>query len=201
MNTNVYYVEVDFDGVVTRRCIVPARFFKGTCPENRRIVVVEDEILPPTSTILDNSKITSSLLAVRSISELQPSILEQTRSVEARLAQKKILALQEVDKKYANKFTKIQGPFATLHAEKLRQAREGGGILIQDESDRLAILENAEKEQQKLADLESKRREIKAALRLVATEEDLNTVLKMYGIRLPRNKNRAENVLQVLKSL
>lgn len=94
--------------------------------------------------------------------------------------------IRELDQVYASRMASLKGPLENLHAEKRRQAEAGGGPLVADEADRLAILENAERQDSELAEVESERRVIKAHLRNARTEEEIAAVLDLMN-----SKNRS----------
>ena len=98
---------------------------------------------------------------------------------DARLAMTRSAAIEKVDLLFADLLAKVTGPLVKLHAEKRRQAEAGGGPLVTDETDRLAILANAAAEDEAVARIERRRRTIKAALKAATTEEEITAALAM----------------------
>lgn len=93
------------------------------------------------------------------------------------LEEERVAALANLDMTFIARLSDATGPFASLHAEKRRQAEAGGGPLVVDEEDRLAILANAKAQNEAIAAIERQRRETKAALRAATTEDEIKAIL------------------------
>lgn len=89
----------------------------------------------------------------------------------------KPLALAELDRLYADRIAAVMGPFAALHALKREQALAGGGPLVADEADRLAIIAAVDAEMARLADLETRRLAFRARIRAAQSNAEISVVL------------------------
>jgi MoxR-like ATPase len=98
---------------------------------------------------------------------------------------KRGLLIADLDKAYAAHLSSIIGPLAHLHTEKRRQAEAGGGPLVADAEDRLAILANAARQDEAIAEIERARREEKAKIRAMTTLEEIEG----YQISRPGDKD------------
>jgi MoxR-like ATPase len=84
--------------------------------------------------------------------------------------------IADLDQIYSERLAEIAGPLAAIHAEKRRQAEAGGGPLVADEADRLAILANAAAQDEAVAAIERERREVKALLRAAKSRNELAAI-------------------------
>src|SRR5690606_31777920 len=86
-------------------------------------------------------------------------------------------AVDHLDRSHASRVAQLKGPLADIHAAKRRQAESGGGPLVADEADRLAILANAEAQDEQIAAIERERRRVKAALRAATSEDEIKAIM------------------------
>lgn len=82
-------------------------------------------------------------------------------------------ALDRVDAHYAAVISSIYGQFPWAHQAKLEQARAGGGPLVADEEDRLAIIAKAADQLELLEHIEPERIAMKRAVREAESIEAL----------------------------
>ena len=165
-------------GVVTLRGSVPARLFASVdVPAGHRLVKPLDGIVPAGMVRLDLRKIRRERNEVSTIESVMAARQPDGLSSEQLLEVSRAKALAAVDQSYGLRMQSITGPFATLHAEKRRQAEAGGGPLVLDEADRLAILANAAAEDEAVGTIERQRRAVKAALKAATTEDEIKAAL------------------------
>lgn len=177
---HVRYIFVDEKtGDVTMRGQVPdASMLPESAPSGQRMIVVGDGAVPRQSFRIDRRKIRAGVVEVPTLAgrtlgarPMPPDLVVAAARVEA---------LAKVDRDYAQRIAGVGGPLAALHAEKRRQAEAGGGPLVADEADRLAILANAAAQDEAVAAIERERRAIKAALRAATTADEIKAALAVH---------------------
>lgn len=179
--TKVAYILVDgTTGQVLQSVSVPQRFFPRPVPAGQRMVVLGDGKAPSTTQRrVDLRKVRQKMTFTATLDDVlaarQPEIRPRSAVIELMMQQS--AAVGRLDREFVRRMEDLAGPLASLHAEKRRQAEAGGGPLVADEADRLAILENAARQDAALAALETKRRAIKAAIRAAATAGEIDAAL------------------------
>lgn len=88
-------------------------------------------------------------------------------------------ALDQIDAHFARLIAAEIGPLGALHALKRAQAEAGVGVLI--DSDRAAVLERAAEQDDRLAALDRRRRQMKAEVRAAVTAADIKQILAELG--------------------
>lgn len=176
---NIRYALVDEkSGLVTLRASVPARLYaEFDVPAGQRLVRPLDGKIPPHAVRLDLRKIRGVRNEVTSIESVLAARQPQAMSAAQMLDLRRAREIAELDLRYAARIDTLTGPLASVHSEKRRQAEAGGGPLVADEADRLAILENAALQDEAIAAVESERRRIKAAVKAATTEEEIEAAL------------------------
>ncbi len=155
----------------------------GSSPElpaievGQRLVVPADGILPRKKPLrVDLRRIPDEVNYVESFDRIVANVQPKGLSAASLLEIKRVELISSIDQQFAARIASIRGPLADLHAEKRRQAEAGGGPLVADEADRLAILANAEAVDQRVAAIDRERRDVKARLRAATTMEELQHV-------------------------
>lgn len=177
---NRLYLTIDAEtGFIVCRHSVPAeRFPPADAPPGRKIVAAEDDQpLPPGPHRFDLRKLRKAVTVVPSFAAALSSWRPPERSARGRLDIARMDALEALDREYAMHIASLRGPLASLHDEKRRQAEAGGGPLVADEADRIAVLANAQKQDEQIALIEKQRRAIKAQLRAATTEDEIKAAL------------------------
>lgn len=183
--SKVAYILVDDS---TGHCLtvgsVPQRFFPRPVPSGQRMVVLTDGKVPSTTQLrVDLRKVRQPLTFVARLDDVlacrQPEIRQPDAALE--IIMRRHEALGRLDREFARRMAEIAGPLADLHAAKRRQAEAGGGPLVADDADRLAILDNAARQDAALAALESDRRAVKAAIRAAATAGEIDAALAAFS--------------------
>lgn len=166
-------------GEVQQWVSVPSEMFEDqVLPDGMRIVMPQDGLTPRCPVRLDMRKVRQPITVVATIeSVLAPTWAEDVLPAEAILEIARCNAVATLDHRFAARMAEIAGPLAAIHAEKRQQAEVGGGALIVDESDRLAILANAAAQDEAVAAIERQRRDVKARLRSAATEDEIAAIL------------------------
>jgi len=82
-----------------------------------------------------------------------------------------------LDKHFAGMIASELGPLADVHVRKRRQAEAGGGPLVDDETDRAAILDRAAEQDARLAEFDRRRRRLKAEIRTARTVDEVAAAL------------------------
>ncbi len=178
--SKVAYILVDeTTGHVLSAGSVPKRFFPRPVPSGQRMVVLGDGKAPNTTQLrVDLRKVRQPMTFVERVDDVlacrQPEVRQPDAAIE--IIMRRHEALGRLDREFARRMAEIAGPLADLHAEKRRQAEAGGGPLVADETDRLAILDNAAQQDTALAALETERRAIKALIRASTTLDDLHAI-------------------------
>lgn len=178
--SKVAYILVDeTTGHVLSAGSVPQRFFPRPVPSGQRMVVLGDGKAPNTTQLrVDLRKVRQPMTFVERVDDVlacrQPEIRPRSAAIDLMMRQS--AAIARLDKEFARRMDDLAGPLASLHAEKRRQAEAGGGPLVADEADRLAILDNAARQEAALAEMETERRAIKAAIRAAATLAELEAI-------------------------
>jgi len=179
--SKVAYILVDeSSGHVLRSVSVPQRMFPRPVPAGQRMVVLGDGKVPSTTQLrVDLRKVRQPMTFVAALDDVlaarQPEIRPRSAVIELMMQQS--AAIARLDSEFVRRMDDLAGPLASLHAEKRRQAEAGGGPLVADEADRLAILANAARQDAALAALETKRRAIKVAIRAAATAGEIDAAL------------------------
>jgi len=177
---NVRYVLVDIaTGFVESRASVPRDMFDGMQPpEGKRLVVPADGVVPGERVKLDLRKVRKPINFVSSIADVQTAWRSDDEvPADLQFATTKGETIEALDRSYAERIEKVRGPLAALHAEKRRQAETGGGPLVADEADRLAVLANAAAEDERIAGIERQRRAVKAAVKAATTDDEIKAAL------------------------
>lgn len=175
--SNVHYVVVDgSSGRIVETVSVPESMFPLHTEEHQKIVVITDRSMPvhhqyvvDLGMLIDKITIAAKISDIVNKDERPPDI---PPALDVLIAEK----ILEVDNLYAERLAEIAGPLAALHAEKRRQAEAGGGPLVADEADRLAILANAAAQDEAVAAIERERRELKALLRAANSRDELAAI-------------------------
>lgn len=173
---SIFYLVVNGEGHVISQCLIPKGMFPPEIAEGTRIVVPADGKGPSGEVRVDLRKLRKPINHIASLGEALTSWRPEQPSVGVYLDAKRQQRIAALDQAYAERMAELAGPLASLHAEKRRQAEAGGGSLVSDDADRLAILENAARQDALLAELERQRRSAKAQLRAAATEDELDAV-------------------------
>lgn len=184
----ISYVTVD---AATGRTIglfsVPRRLLPKNPRAGEKIVIVTDGNLPAhTQYLLKLDMLPEPVTYVEQLADIIAANEMPAPKNKADLEAVRAAGIRDLDLSYAERMASMTGPLSTLHAEKRRQAEAGGGPLVANEADRLAILENAERQDSELAEMESERRAIKARLRNATTEEEIAAALDLMN-----SKNRS----------
>lgn len=179
MPRNVAYAVFDKDtGLLVRGVSVPADFPQAEPIEGALIVYLADGVLPRSEVKVDRRKIKKPVTEVATLSDAILPWAPPPLPDEALLAMNRDTAISALDASYAEQIAGIAGPLAMLHAEKRRQAEAGGGPLVADEADKLAILANAQVQDEAIAALEQERRAAKQAIREATTTEEVAAALQ-----------------------
>lgn len=175
---SIFYLVVDSGGRIVSRCRIPKTMFPPEdIGEGLRILVPEDGKGPLSDIRVDMRKVRGAVTYVTSLTDvLRPSSQSEPNPVEV-LQAAAWKRVDEIDREYAARFASVRGPLADLHAEKRRQAEAGGGPLIADEDDRLAITANAEAQDLALAAIERRRRDLKARIRAASSVEEIQRIV------------------------
>lgn len=179
MPRNLAYAVFDAGtGLLASIVSIPAGSPKPEAIEGSLIVIVADGKLPRREVKVDRRKIKAAVTEVETISDVLLSWSPPPMHPAARLSMSKAAAINAIDVDYAERLKTVAGPFAAIHAEKRRQADAGGGPLIVDEDDRAAILANAAKQDEKIASIESERRDLKTRIRAASTTEEIDAIMR-----------------------
>lgn len=183
---STFYLVVDSKGRVVSHNRIPNEMFPPDISAGTRIVVPADGKGPETDVRVDLRKARKPVNHVASIEDVLTTWRPDPMPEHVIVDIERHKRIADLDRIYAERLAEIAGPLAAIHAEKRRQAEAGGGPLVADEADRLAILENAEKQDSELAEMEAERRAIKARLRNAGTEEEIAA-----AVDLMNSKNRS----------
>lgn len=175
----ISYLLVNEDGFIARRCFVPEEMFPPQDIEDGiTVVVAEDGIaLPPGQHRFDRRKLRNKVQRVSSYADALSTWRPDEQGEDSLVSRAMVDAEAVIDAAFARRMEAVRGPLAEIHAEKRRQAEAGGGPLIVDDADRLAILANAEAQDEQIAAIERRRREIKTALRAATSEDEIRTIM------------------------
>lgn len=171
MSIRFIYIDAK-TGFILSRQMLPV--LPDAPPEGQRIVVPDDGQLPAADLRIDLRKARKPVNHVASIEDVLANWSPPELSPVHALEQMKEVAIFAVDKTYAEWIEKVQGPLAGLHAEKRRQAEAGGGPLIVDEEDRLAILAKAAEQDEILFAIDAERRSLKMAIKSAESKEEID---------------------------
>lgn len=175
---STFYLVVNDDGRVISHCLIPNEMFPPEIAAGTRIIVPADGNGPETEVCVDLRKVSERVNHVESIKDVL-AWSEPAPSAVILLDIERRRHIAKVDEVYAQRIAAVAGPLAALHAEKCRQAEAGGGPLVADEPDRLAILANAGRENEAIAEIERQRRAVKALLRAAETDSDFAAALAL----------------------
>ena len=174
MKQNISYVLIDADGFVAEIRSMP----EVVATDGKRVVILADGVLPTTTQLrVDLRKVRKPVTTVARLADVLLARPDAQTPDEHRTELARGAAIAELDDRYALKLRLLTGPLSSLHAEKRRQAAAGGGPLVADEADRLAILANAARQDAAVAELERQRRCLKARLKAAATPAEIEAVL------------------------
>jgi hypothetical protein len=164
MSRNINYLLVNAATGEVERLLSRPMDVQPETQSDQKLVLIEDGKFPRMPAVVDRRKVRKSITFAASASVvLKSEAPPPTEAFELERSRSKTLA--RMDEFFATRIGKIKGPLADLYTEKRRQAEAGGGPLVVDESDRLAILANATKEAETLAAIEAERRAVKARIR------------------------------------
>lgn len=170
---STFYLVVDNNGRVVSHNRIPNEMFPPALPAGTRIVVPADGKGPETDVRVDLRKVRKPVNYVASIEDVLTTWRPEPTPAHVILDMERRKHMAELDRIYAERLAGIAGPLAGIHAEKRRQAEAGGGSLVADEADRLAILANAAAQDEAVAIIERERREAKALLRAAKSRNEL----------------------------
>ncbi len=173
---STFFLIVDKDGNVVSHNRFPNEIFPPDIIEGTRIVVPADGKGPVNDVRVDLRKVRKSINYVATIDDILTKWRPEPTPEHVIVEVERHIRMVELDKIYAECLADISGLLAALHAEKRRQAEAGGGPLVADEADRLAILENAARQDEALAEIERERRATKARIRGATTLDDLRAI-------------------------
>ncbi|PWJ79857.1 hypothetical protein C7441_114135 [Pseudaminobacter salicylatoxidans] len=174
---STFYLVVDRKGCIVTQCRVPNSMFPPEIAKGTRIVVPADGKGPDTEMRVDRRKVRKPINSVATLNDVLLRSNEPAAPAEHRLESLRGEAIAELDRAFAARLRSLLGPLADLHAAKRRQAETGGGSLVDDETDRLAIMENAARQDEAIAQMERKRRSLKARIRSATTSQDIEDAL------------------------
>jgi hypothetical protein len=177
----VAYVLIGPDGEVVERHRCMRDRVPEAAPEGHKIVVMADGSLPPAEAKFDGRKIRKARTEIATVEEGLSANQRPAVPEDALVRKKQRAALGRVDQEFARRYAEILGPFAAIHAEKLRQAQAGGGPLIADEQERQDVLTKAAEQEELLVAVEKERMAAKAALREATT---LGEIAELGAVRL-----------------
>ncbi len=173
---STFYLVVDNDGRVVSHNRIPNEMFPPALPAGTRILVPADGKGPETDVRVDLRKVRKPVNYVASIEGVLTTWRPEPTPAHVILDMERRKRMAELDRIYAERLAGIAGPLASLHAEKRRQAEVGGGPLVADEADRLAILANAAAQDKAIAEIECQRRAVKAQIRMAETSAELDAI-------------------------
>lgn len=173
---STFYLVVDSKGRVVSHNRIPNEMFPPDLAAGTRIVVPADGKGPETDVRVDLRKVCEPVNYVASIEDVLTAWRPAPMPEHVILDVERRKRMAEVDRIYAERLAEIAGPLAAIHAEKRRQAEAGGGPLVADEPDRLAILANAAAQDEAVAIIERERREAKALLRAAKSRDELAAI-------------------------
>lgn len=173
---STFYLVVDNDGRVVSHNRIPNEMFPPALPAGTRILVPADGKGPETEVRVDLRKVLKPVNYVASIEDVLTTWRPEPTPAHVILDMERRKRMAELDRIYAERLAGIAGPLAGIHAEKRRQAEAGGGPLVADEADRLAILANAAAQDEAVAAIECERRELKALLRAANSQNELAAI-------------------------
>ncbi len=179
---STFYLVVDSKGRVASHNRIPNEMFPPDLAAGTRIVVPADGKGPETDVRVDLRKARKPVNHVASIEDVLTTWRPEPTPAHVILDMERRKRIAELDRIYAERLAGIAGPLAGIHAEKRRQAEAGGGPLVADEADRLAILANAAAQDAVLAEIERERRTVKSQIR------DANTLAALDAIRISSNE-------------
>ncbi len=176
---NINYVVIDAETGLVKEVvsIPPDQFPLREATKTERIVVPADGILPGEPVRFDLRKVRKTVNAVETLAGIMSKANPEPIAEVHRVNVRRNAQLRSIDALYADRMSRLLGPLGFLHAEKLRQAEAGGGPLIVDETDRQAILANAEAESKAIAALEQERRSFKVQLRSALTIDQIEAIM------------------------
>lgn len=154
----------------------PNEMFPPDIASGTRIVVPSDGKGPETDVRVDLRKVREPVNHVPSVEDVLTAWRPDPMPAHVILDVERRKRIAEMDRIYAERLSEIVGPLAAIHAEKRRQAETGGGPLVADEADRLAILANAAAQDEAVAAIERERRELKALLRAAKSRNELAAI-------------------------
>lgn len=177
-----YVVACATTGAVLRLVTAPKRAVPSQPDAGQKIVIVTDGNLPKHSQyVLKLDMLPGPVTYVEQFSDIVQADEWPTRGGKPDdLDVRRNEVIGDLDRAYAERLAAVAGPLAALHAEKRRQAEAGGGPLVVDEADRLAILANAARQDEAITEIERRRRTVKALLRAASTESDIAAALALF---------------------
>lgn len=93
-----------------------------------------------------------------------------------------------IDQHYAQEINKEIGPLGSLHVLKRIQAQISVSSLVYDVEDQKAILKKASEQDERLSELDRKRRDIKKRIREAPTSEAIKNILEQLGLSIEGNR-------------
>lgn len=182
---NIRYILIDATTgfIITYMSVPPATILEDqTVPDGQRMVIPEDGIIPKGMIKIDLRKCKGTINRVESIASVQASWRPKPIPAKHFLRIRQADEIARIDQIYADRIAQVAGPLNAVHAEKRRQAELGSFNpeimpLIVDEQDRLAVLANARVQDERIAEIETCRRKIKAALKTSTSEDEINAAL------------------------
>lgn len=173
---STFYLVVDNNGRIVSHNRIPNEMFPPDIAAGTRIVLPADGKGPETDVRVDLRKVREPVNHVASIEDVLTAWRPDPMPEHVIVDMERRKRIAEVDRIYAERLAGIAGPLAAIHAEKRRQAEAGGGPLVVDEADRLAILANAAAQDEAVAIIERERREAKALLRATNSRDELAAI-------------------------
>lgn len=173
---STFYLVIDGEGRVVSHNRIPNEMFPPDIAAGTRIVVPADGKGPETEVRVDLRKVRKPVNHVPSVEDVLTAWRPDPMPEHVILDVERRKRIAEVDEIYAERIAVLTGPLAAIHAEKRRQAEAGGGPLVADEADRLAILANAAAQDKAVAIIERERREAKALLRAANSRDELAAI-------------------------
>jgi hypothetical protein len=173
---STFYLAVDSEGRVVSHNRIPNEMFPPDIAAGTRIVVPADGKGPETDVRVDLRKVREPVNHVASIEDVLTAWRPDPMPEHVIVDMERRKRIADLDQIYSERLAEIAGPLAAIHAEKRRQAEAGGGPLVADEADRLAILANAAAQDEAVAAIERERREVKALLRAAKSRNELAAI-------------------------
>ncbi len=172
-----YVVACARTGAVLQLVTAPKRALPSGPDAGQKIIVITDGNLPKHSQyVLKLDMLSEPVTYVDQFADIVATDGWPTRGDNSDLEVRRCEIIAEIDRSYAERLAAVAGPLMSLHTEKRRQAEAGGGPLVMDEADRLAILVNAARQDEAIAEIERQRRAVKAQIRRAATSAELDAI-------------------------